>query len=64
MGRCILPSVIEDLNLISNNLEVVKVTISDDDIAKVTILDKILDEWNNLNHFHFILHYFLHFKCV
>ena len=61
MGRCILPSVIEDLNLISNNLEVVKVIISDDDIVEVTILDKILDEWNNLNNFNFIL-YSLHSK--
>lgn len=39
----ILPNVIKDLNVISNNLKVVKVKVSDDDIAEVTILD----DWNN-----------------
>ena len=39
----ILPNVIKDLNLISKNIKVVKVKVSDDDIAEVTILD----EWNN-----------------
>lgn len=39
----ILPSVIKDLNAISNNLKVVKVVTYDDGIAKVTILD----DWNN-----------------
>ena len=33
----------KELNLISNNLKVVKVSVSDVDIAEVTILD----EWNN-----------------
>ena len=39
----ILPGVIKDLNLISSNLKVVKVKISDDDFAEVTLLD----DWNN-----------------
>jgi len=39
----ILPSVMKDLNLISNNLKVVKVKVSDEDFAEVTLLD----EWNN-----------------
>ena len=39
----ILPGVIKDLNLISNHLKVVKVKVSDDDIAEVTLLD----DWNN-----------------
>ena len=39
----ILPNVIKELNLISNNLKVVKVSVSDVDIAEVAILD----EWNN-----------------
>ena len=39
----ILPNVMKELNLISNNLKVVKVSVSDVDIAEVTILD----EWNN-----------------
>jgi hypothetical protein len=39
----ILPNVIKELNLISNNLRAVKVAISDDDFAKVTLLD----DWNN-----------------
>lgn len=41
----ILPNVIKDRNLISKNIKVVKVKVkvSDDDIAEVTILD----EWNN-----------------
>jgi hypothetical protein len=39
----ILPNVMKDLNLISKHLKVVKVSVSDVDIAEVTILD----EWNN-----------------
>jgi hypothetical protein len=39
----ILPNVIKVLNLISKNLKVVKVSVSDVDIAEVTILD----DWNN-----------------
>ena len=39
----VLPNVMKDLNLISNNLKVVKVAASDVDIAEVTILD----DWNN-----------------
>jgi len=39
----ILPNVMKELNLISNNLKVVKVSVSDVDIAEVTIMD----EWNN-----------------
>ena len=39
----ILPSVMKDLNLISNNLKVVKVKVSDEDFAEVTLLD----EWHN-----------------
>jgi len=39
----ILPSVIKELNLISKNLKVVKVAVSDEDFAEVTILD----DWNN-----------------
>jgi len=39
----VLPNVMKDLNLISNNLKVVKVAVSDVDIAEVTILD----DWNN-----------------
>jgi hypothetical protein len=39
----ILPNVIKELNLISNNLRVVKVAVSDDDFAEVTLLD----DWNN-----------------
>ena len=39
----ILPGVIKDLNLISNHLKVVKVKVSDDDIAEVTLSD----DWNN-----------------
>jgi len=35
----ILPNVIKDLNTITNNLKVVKVSISDDDIAQVTQID-------------------------
>jgi hypothetical protein len=55
--RCILANIIKDLNLISNNLKVVKVIVSDVDIAEVTILD----EWNNLNHFYFIFALFFAF---
>jgi hypothetical protein len=39
----ILPNVIKELNVISNNLRVVKVAVSDDDFAEVTLLD----DWNN-----------------
>jgi hypothetical protein len=39
----ILPSVMKELNLISNNLKVVKVTVSDEGFAEVTLID----EWNN-----------------
>ena len=39
----ILPNVMKELNLISNNLKVVKVSVSDVDIVEVAILD----EWNN-----------------
>jgi hypothetical protein len=38
----ILPNVTKELNLISNQLTVIKVSASDDDIAKVTIFD----HWN------------------
>ena len=41
-GDGILPSVMKELNLISNNLKVVKVTVSDEDFAEVTLID----EWN------------------
>ena len=39
----ILPSVIKELNLISKNLKVVKVVVSDEDFVEVTIHD----DWNN-----------------
>jgi hypothetical protein len=39
----ILPNVLKDLDLISKNLTVVKVIVSDVAIAEVTILD----DWNN-----------------
>ena len=39
----VLPNVIKELNAISMNLQVVKVSRSDDDIAEVTLIDK----WNN-----------------
>ena len=39
----ILPNVIKELNLISNHLTVLKVSVSDGDIAEVTIVD----QWNN-----------------
>ena len=39
----ILPNVIKDLNLISNNVKVVKVAVCDVDVAEVTILD----DWHN-----------------
>jgi len=42
-GDGILPGVMKDLNLKSNNLKVVKVKVSDDDFAEVTLLD----DWNN-----------------
>jgi len=42
-GDGILPGVMKDLNLISKNLKVVKVKVSDDDFAEVTLLD----DWNN-----------------
>ena len=38
-----MPNVIKDLNLITNNLKVVKVAISDENFVVVTLLD----EWNN-----------------
>ncbi|WVZ74472.1 hypothetical protein U9M48_022651 [Paspalum notatum var. saurae] len=40
----ILPNVIKELNTISKNLRVVKVSRSDDDIAEVTFVD----QWNNI----------------
>jgi len=43
MADEILPNVIKELNLITNNLKVVKVAISDEDFAEVTLLD----DWNN-----------------
>jgi len=39
----ILPNVMKELNAISNNLKVVKVSSSDEDVAEVTFLDN----WNN-----------------
>jgi hypothetical protein len=39
----ILPNVTKELNLISTKIKVVKVSVSDVDIAEVTILD----DWNN-----------------
>ena len=39
----ILPNVMKELNLISNHLKVIKVSVSDDYIAEVTLLD----QWNN-----------------
>jgi len=39
----ILPNVIKDLNLISNNVKVVKVAVCDVEVAEVTILD----DWHN-----------------
>lgn len=39
----ILRNVLKELNIISKNLQVVKVAKSDDDIAEVTLIDK----WNN-----------------
>jgi hypothetical protein len=43
MAVDILPNVIKELNLITSNLKVVKISISDDDFAEVTLLD----DWNN-----------------
>ena len=43
MADEILPNVIKELNLITNNLKMVKVAISDEDFAEVTLLD----DWNN-----------------
>ena len=43
LGEGILPSVIKELNLISKHLKVVKVAVSDEDFAEVTLLD----DWNN-----------------
>ena len=43
MADEILPNVIKELNLITNNLKMVKVAISDEDFAEVTLLDY----WNN-----------------
>jgi len=42
-GDGILPGVMKDLNLISKNLKVVKVKVSDDEFAEVTLLG----DWNN-----------------
>jgi len=39
----ILPSVVKELNLISNNLKVVNVAESDDHFVEVTLFDN----WNN-----------------
>jgi hypothetical protein len=39
----VLPQVIKELNVVSNNLKVVKISISDEDFAEVTLLD----DWNN-----------------
>ena len=39
----ILPNVTKELNTISKSLQVVKITISDDDIAEVILVDR----WNN-----------------
>jgi hypothetical protein len=39
----IIPQVMKDLHLISKNLKVVKIIISDEDFAEVTLLD----DWNN-----------------
>jgi len=39
----ILPNVIKKLNLITNNLKVVKVAVSDENFVEVTLLD----DWNN-----------------
>ena len=39
----ILPNVIKELNLITNNLKVVKVAVSDENFVEVTLLD----DWNN-----------------
>jgi hypothetical protein len=39
----ILPSVMKELNLISNNLKVIKMIVNDEDFAEVTLID----EWNN-----------------
>jgi len=36
----ILPNVTKELNTISKSLQVVKITISDDDIAEVTLIDR------------------------
>jgi hypothetical protein len=43
MNDVILPNVIKVLNLISSHLKVIKVAVSDDDFAEVTLLD----DWNN-----------------
>jgi hypothetical protein len=43
MSEGILPSVMKELNLISKHLKIVKVVVSDDDFAEVTLID----EWNN-----------------
>ena len=43
MSEGILPSVIKELNLITKHLKIVKVVVSDDDFAEVTLID----EWNN-----------------
>ena len=38
-GDGILPGVMKDVNLINKNLKVVKVKVSDDEFAEVTLLD-------------------------
>lgn len=48
MEEGILPAVVKELNVISNNLKVVKVARSDDDFAEVTLLD----QWNNAKRHH------------
>jgi predicted transcriptional regulator len=39
----IIPSVINELNVISRHLTVIKVDVYDDDTAEITLLD----QWNN-----------------
>ena len=43
MTEIILPGVMKDLQAISHNLRVVKVSVSDDEFAEVTLID----QWNN-----------------
>ena len=44
MTETILPGVMKDLQAISHNLRVVKVSVSDDKFAEVTLID----QWNNI----------------